>query len=126
MLLKWYLQEKLKEYGQDIFEASQKTKGIGVKEKLARLNISKASKDGFEKLMKENKLNALVTPNFNIYYFLSARGYPGINVPAGYDSNGIPYGITFGGLKGWETKLIEIGYAFDQATRSGSLLHLAI
>lgn len=67
--------------------------------------------------MKENKLDAIVTPGISAVSFLSAEGYPGINVPAGYDGDGTPYGITFGGLKGGETKLIEIAYAFEQATK---------
>ncbi|KAB1207596.1 hypothetical protein CJ030_MR7G022898 [Morella rubra] len=37
-------------------------------------------------------------------------------VPAGFDSNGVPIGICFGGLRGSEPKLIEIAYGFEQAT----------
>ena len=111
------LQEKIKEYGQDIFEAAEKTNGIGRMERQLLLNSTRASKNGFEKLMKENKLDALVTPTDNIVYAISAGGYPGINVPAGYNSNGTPYGISFGGLKGSEPKLIEIAYDFEQATK---------
>ena len=116
-LLTSCLQEKIKEYGQDTFETSEKANGIGRKERLLRLNMSRAAKDGFERVMKENKLDAMMTPNVNAVYFLSAGGYPGISVPAGYDSDGGPYGISFGGLKGSEPKLIEIAYAFEQATK---------
>ncbi|KAI9181855.1 hypothetical protein LWI28_019313 [Acer negundo] len=48
---------------------------------------------------------------------LAIGGYPGINVPVGYDSNGVPFGIFFGGLKVTEPKLIEIAYGFEQATK---------
>ncbi|XP_027114018.2 probable amidase At4g34880 [Coffea arabica] len=109
--------EKIKEYGQDIFEAAEKTNGIGIPERQLLLNLTRASKNGFEKLMKENKLDALVTPGANIIYAISAGGYPGINVPADYDTDGTPYGISFGGLKGSEPKLIEIAYDFEQATK---------
>ncbi|CDP18702.1 unnamed protein product [Coffea canephora] len=109
--------EKIKEYGQDIFEAAEKTNGIGIPERQLLLNLTRASKNGFEKLMKENKLDALVTPISTIVSAISAGGYPGINVPAGYDTDGIPYGISFGGLKGSEPKLIEIAYDFEQATK---------
>ena len=37
------------------------------------------------------------------FLLLGNGGYPGTNVPAGYDKNGGPYGITFGSLKGSET-----------------------
>ncbi|KAF7848681.1 hypothetical protein BT93_L1740 [Corymbia citriodora subsp. variegata] len=48
---------------------------------------------------------------------LAFEGYPALTVPAGYDDNGMPFGICFGGLKGSEAKLIEIAYSFEQATR---------
>lgn len=108
--------EKLKEYGQDIFEEAEKTEGIDAKERELLKNLTRESKQGFEKLMKDYKLDALVTPLDNIVYAISGGGYPGISVPAGYDTNNIPYGISFGGLKGSEPKLIEIAYAFEQAT----------
>ncbi|KAJ0456591.1 putative amidase signature (AS) superfamily [Helianthus annuus] len=66
--------------------------------------------------MNDNKLDALVTPYFEGYSVLAIGGYPGINVPAGYDKNGGPYGICFGGLKGSEPTLIEIAYGFEQTT----------
>ncbi|KAF5961924.1 hypothetical protein HYC85_003133 [Camellia sinensis] len=39
---------------------------------------------------------------------LAIGGFPGISVPAGYDHDERPFGICFGGLKGFEPKLIEI------------------
>ncbi|KAL7610527.1 hypothetical protein Lser_V15G11358 [Lactuca serriola] len=54
--------EKLKEYPQDLFLEAEKTNGIRELEKEALKNLTRASKLGFEKLMKENKLDALVTP----------------------------------------------------------------
>lgn len=110
------MQEKIKEYGQDIFEEAEKTNGFGKVERELLRNLSRASKYGFEKLMKKNKLDALVTPADNIVYVLSVGGYPGINVPAGYNSQGIPFGIYFGGLKGSEPRLIEIAYDFERST----------
>ncbi|XAR59050.1 hypothetical protein NMG60_11014681 [Bertholletia excelsa] len=66
--------------------------------------------------MRENKLDALVTPLYYAAPLLAIGGYPGINVPAGYDK-GVPFGISFGGLRGSEPKLIEIAYGFEQATK---------
>ncbi|GJX65499.1 probable amidase [Tanacetum coccineum] len=109
--------ELLEQYPQDLFLAAEKTNGIGKLEEEALMNLKKASKDGFEKLMKENKLDALVTPYSDGSTVLAIGGYPGISVPAGYDKNGGPYGICFGGLKGSEPTLIEIAYGFEQATK---------
>lgn len=73
-------------------------------------------RDGIEKLMKENKLDAMVTPGSGASSVLAIGGYPAFSVLAGYDSDGMPFGICFEGLKGTELKLIEIAYGFEQAT----------
>ncbi|XP_050262736.1 probable amidase At4g34880 [Quercus robur] len=109
--------EKLKEYSQDEFIASENTSGIGEKEIEAIEMMANLSKYGFEKLMKDNNLDAMLTIGSNASTVLAIGGYPAITVPAGYESNGMPFGISFGGLKGSEPKLIEISYAFEQATR---------
>ncbi|KAK0581532.1 hypothetical protein LWI29_014858 [Acer saccharum] len=109
--------EMTEEYGQQGFLEAQKTDGINAEVKKALLNLAKLSRNGLEKLMRENKLDAVVTPGYAFRTVLAIGGYPGINVPAGYDSNGVPFGICFGGLKGTEPKLIEIAYGFEQATK---------
>ncbi|KAI9181227.1 hypothetical protein LWI28_012699 [Acer negundo] len=108
--------ENIKEYGQDTFITSEKTSGFGEKERKAVELMEKLSRDGIEKLMTKNKLDATVTPGTHIISVLAIGGYPGITVPAGYDSNGMPFGLCFGGLKGTEPKLIEVAYTFEQAT----------
>lgn len=67
---------------------------------MALLNLARLSRDGFEKLLRNYKLDAWVTPGSNVDRVLAIGGFPGINVPAGYDKNGVPFGITFRGLKG--------------------------
>jgi amidase len=106
----------MKEYGQDYFLASEMTTGIGEEEIKAIERMENLSKDGFEKLIKDNNLDAMVTLGPDASTVLAIGGYPGITVPAGYESDGMPFGILFGGLKGTEPKLIEIAYAFEQAT----------
>ncbi|KAI8026449.1 putative amidase [Camellia lanceoleosa] len=108
--------EKTEEYGQEIFYAAEFTNGLGEEERMAIEAIENLSRDGIEKLMKENKLDAMVTPGSGASPVLAIGGYPAISVPAGYDSDGMPFGICFGGLKGTEPKLIEIAYGFEQAT----------
>ncbi|CAN0878874.1 Probable amidase At4g34880 [Linum grandiflorum] len=104
------------EFGQDIFLAAEGTNGIGSLEKAALANLEQLTRDGFEKLMLDNYLDALVTPGPAISPILAIGGFPGINVPAGYDEKGVPFGISFGGLKGTEPKLIQLAYGFEQAT----------
>ena len=111
------MQEKTKEYGQQLFLAAEATNGIGKNEKEALLNLAKMSRKGFEKLMRENKLDALLSPFSSVSSVLAMGGYPGIIVPAGYDTDGMPFGLCFTGLKGSEPTSIEISYAFEQATK---------
>lgn len=108
--------EKTKEHSQKTLIDAEKTSGIGEKELNAIEKMKNLSRDGFEKVMKENKLDAMVTLGSGAASPLAIGGYPAITVPAGYQSNGMPFGICFGGLRGSEPKLIEIAYAFEQAT----------
>ncbi|XP_074362048.1 putative amidase At4g34880 isoform X3 [Apium graveolens] len=109
--------EMLDKLGQIILLSAEATNGIGSEEKKATLNLEKLSRDGFEKIMRDHKLDALVTPSPFCAPILAIGGYPGITVPAAYDTTGVPRGICFGGLKGSEPKLIEIAYGFEQATK---------
>lgn len=111
------MQEKVKEYGQDLFLAAEATNGFGKTEKAALLNMARLTRDGFVKLVIENKLDAVVTPRADFSRVLAIGGAPGVIVPAGYENNGRPVGICFGGLRGSEPKLIEIAYGFEQATK---------
>nr|VDD47996.1 unnamed protein product [Brassica oleracea] len=109
-------EEKVEEWGQELFLAAEATKGMGETEKAALQKMEDLSRNGLEKLMKEKELDAIVSLGSKMSNVLAIGGYPGINVPAGYDSEGVPFGITFGGLRFSEPKLIEIAYGFEQAT----------
>lgn len=108
--------EKTTEYGQDgLIEAENMN---GNEEEIREIveNLEKLCKEGFEKMMKENELDAMASPGIKAIPVMAIGGYPGITVPAGYDEHGIPFGMLFSGLKGTEPKLIEIAYGFEQAT----------
>ena len=53
----------------------------------------------------------------SVTFALAIGGFPGISVPARYDSKRVPIGICSGRLKGSKPKLIEIVYGFEQATK---------
>ena len=72
--------------------------------------------------MIEYNLDALMTlylrlSGVSVTSALAIGGFPGISVPARYDSKRVPIGICFGRLKGSKPKLIEIVYGFEQATK---------
>ncbi|KAL2329092.1 hypothetical protein Fmac_022519 [Flemingia macrophylla] len=110
--------EKTNQYGQDNLILSEMTSGFGEEEIEAVKLMEQLSQKGFEKLMKENELDAMVTLGVDASPVLAIGGYPAITVPGGYDNYGMPFGIYFGGLKGTEPKLIEIAYDYEQATKA--------
>ncbi len=100
----------------------------------ALANCQKLSREeGIDKALKENNLDALVAPSTSPAWltdfvrgdyagngFSSAAavaGYPHITVPAGFVS-GLPCGISFVGTAWSDPQLIEIAYAFEQASKA--------
>uniref|UniRef100_A0A0D9ZH61 Amidase domain-containing protein n=1 Tax=Oryza glumipatula TaxID=40148 RepID=A0A0D9ZH61_9ORYZ len=111
------IEERLKNFGQLIFLVAENTTGIGALEGAVIRQLNKLSADGLEKLMQDEQLDAIITPNDLVSTVLAIGGMPAITVPAGYGKMGVPFGICFGGLKGYEPRLIEMAYAFEQATK---------
>ncbi|XP_037482818.1 probable amidase At4g34880 [Triticum dicoccoides] len=111
------VEERLKDFGQPDLIAAESTNGIGPAERAAIRRLKELNANGLEKMMKEHQLDAIVAPNNAISSLLAIGGHPGIVVPAGYDEKGVPFGICFGGLQGYEPRLIEMAYAFEQATK---------
>mgnify|MGYP003702678025 CR=1 FL=1 len=105
------------EFGQSYLLQSEATDGIGPTEKKAIAKLNELCESGLEKIMRVNQLDAIVSPGASAHSLLAIGGYPAITVPAGYASNGVPFAICFGGLKGSEPRLIEIAYSFEQATK---------
>lgn len=103
-------------YNQDGLIAAEMTTGLDDELSKAEKMMERLSLEGFEKLMRENELDAVATLGGNAATVMAIGGYPAITVPGGYDEKGLPFGILFGGLKGAEPKLIEIAYSFKQAT----------
>jgi amidase len=96
---------------------------------LAR-GIALAGTQGIDAVMKTHRLDALLFPAANGYALAAVPGYPTVMVPFGFVSNSptpafpagfnakkVPYGVSFTGMACSEPRLIEIGYAFEQATK---------
>lgn len=52
-------------------------------------------------------------------YFITVTGCPAMSVPAGFTPTGLPVGIQIVAPHSGERRLLEIAYAFEQATRTG-------
>lgn len=121
-------------FDQEIFEAAQEKGDLSTEEYLTALKDSKrfAGKEGIDAVMKEHNLDAVIAqtngPAWNIDWVngdhfsagssspAAISGYPNITVPMGF-VEGLPIGISFFGLAWSEPKLLEITYAFEQATK---------
>src|SRR5215813_13570875 len=86
--------------------------------------------DGIDGALKANNLEAILTPGGSGAGLAARAGYPIIVVPFamvanaptspfpdGFDAKPAPFGVGFTGAQCSEPRLIELAYAFEQATR---------
>jgi amidase len=127
--------ENLPYFGQELLERAQAKGDLTEAEYLEALEKCRrlAGKEGFDAVMDEQQLDALVAPtttpawpvdlvNGDQFRGSSAKsaalaGYPLVTVPAGA-TMGLPVGITFMGRAWSEPTLIKLAYAFEQATKA--------
>ncbi|WP_105169497.1 amidase [Pseudoalteromonas sp. T1lg23B] len=122
-------------FGQGLLEMASKKGNLTSEAYLAakKLVIEKARQQGIDKLLAEHRLDALVAPtngpawvidtvNGDHFTGLSSSpsaiaGYPIITVPMS-EYRALPLGLSFFSGANQEGKLLEIGYAFEQATKA--------
>ncbi|PWI57813.1 amidase family protein [Sulfoacidibacillus thermotolerans] len=107
-------------YGQTILKQSEMTSGTLVEPKYiySRLRDLRQSRErGLDVAFFEQGFEAVVFPAHFGADIAAKAGYPSLTVPAGYDDKGFPIGVTFCGPAFSEHKLLQFGYAFEQATR---------
>jgi amidase len=87
--------------------------------------------EGIDAALKANKLDALIFPGVDGAAIAAKAGYPTVIVPFGmvpnrrpngtlpaeFDAKPSPMGVSFTGTACSEPRLIEIAYAFEQATK---------
>ena len=93
-------------------------------------DIELAGTNGIDAAMNTNKLDALLFPGPNGAGIAAKPGYPTVIVPfamvpnnanppfpAGFEPKPAPFGVSFTGMSCSEPKLLELAYAFEQATK---------
>jgi len=122
---------ELKWFGQELFERAAATEGLDSPAYVAaRLTALRAGRDGIDNLLRENQLDALVTPSYSPAWTIdlvngdhvlgsssshaALAGYPLLSVPSGLVS-GLPVGITFSGTGRSDATLIRLAHAFETA-----------
>jgi amidase len=89
-----------------------------------------AGAEGIDAALKQHNLNALLFPSTSGYALAATPGYPTVIVPfgmvpnaptpafpPGFDAKPVPFGVSFTGTACSEPRLIELAYAFEQATK---------
>ena len=92
-------------------------------------DVQLAGRDGIDAALQASKLDALLFPGPNGAAIAARPGYPSVtvpfgmvpndvpNLPAGFNPKPAPFGVTFTGAACSEPRLIELAYAFEQATK---------
>jgi amidase len=90
-------------------------------------DVTLAGRDGIDAALEAERLDALVFPGSSGAAIAAKPGYPTVIVPfglvpntiaaPGFDAKPSPYGVSFTGTACSEGRLIELAYAFEQATR---------
>ena len=94
-------------------------------------DLALAATHGIDEVMKANNLDALLFPGANGAAIAAKPGYPTVIVPfgmvpnaplqqpfpEGFDAKPSPFGVSFTGMACSEPRLIELAYAFEQATK---------
>jgi len=89
-----------------------------------------AATHGIDEVMKANQLDALVFPGSSGAALAAKPGYPtvlvpfgfvptlpNVELPTGFQTRPQPYGVSFTGMACSEPRLLELAYAFEQATK---------
>lgn len=110
-------QELCLKYGQDnLLNAEFGTSGRMIEEEYLEEKIKcHKLRDVVEEAFAEHGLDVMVFPG--VMDLPAVTNFPGMIVPAGYTSEGKPFGITFMALEGEEGKIIQAGYGYEQATK---------
>ncbi len=120
-------------YGQSQLDISDEMDLVADKAKYdadRRKDIDLGGTHGIAEVMQSERLDALLFPGASGAAIAAKPGYPTVIVPfgripnalvpplpSGFDAQDVPYGVSFTGGACSEPRLIELAYAFEQATR---------
>ena len=103
-------------YGQQLFEGilkdSTSTEGF----ELIKQNLNKSGIEFLNTPMETHNLDAILSINNYHAGFAAVAKYPCLTVPMGYKNSGEPISLTFIAKPYQESKLLQLGYAFEKLT----------
>ena len=120
-------------YGQSLLDISDEVDLVADKAKYEadrKKDVDLAGTHGIAEVMEAQHLDALLFPGPGSASIAARPGYPTVIVPFGripnpptpafprdFDAQPSPYGVSFTGVACSEPRLIELAYAFEQATK---------
>lgn len=124
-VLRYIKSQKKKETGlgekeERFLEAAEATNFEDKSYENAKNTLENFIENNIVNVFNKYKLDIIVTPSTSNFGRIAAMaGYPGVTIPAGFSGKDKkPFGMSFFGKKCSEVSLIEIGFAFEQATMS--------
>ncbi len=131
-----HAEQEMALFGQESFLKAEATKGTDdpAYRKARLTSFTAAGPNGIDRLLRENRLDALVGPTMPPAWKIDAvngdqiagggagslaavAGYPHLTVPMG-QVKGLPVGISFIGAKWSDGRILSLGYAYEQASRA--------
>ena len=121
-------------FAQELFEQAEALGGLDSPDYLAARAacIKGAREDGLDRVFDQHQLDAVIAPSGGVAWLIdpiagdhsggsfagpaAVAGYPHLTVPAGF-VRGLPAGLSFVGRAFSEWRLLNLGYAFEQATQ---------
>lgn len=108
-------------YGQQLFEGIVADETTDEELDKIKNNLETVSRAYFDTFLDEHQLDAFLSiNNFHAAYAAMAK-YPALTIPMGYTTEGEPEGLTFIGKPFTETKLLELGYGYEQISKERKL-----
>ena len=108
-------------YGQEIFEEMAALEITSQALGQIRERIQLEGRRYFETPMDTYQLDVILSVDNLEAAYAAAANFPCLIVPMGYTENKGPTGLTFIARSFEESRLLQIGYAFEQATRARKL-----
>jgi len=104
-------------YGQALFEGiladSTTTEGL----ENIKSTLEEKGRSFFDSAMDEHNLDAILSINNYHAGYAAVAKYPALTVPMGYKESGEPISLTLIAKQFQEKKLLQLGYAFEKATK---------
>ena len=109
--------QELALFGQELFQQAQAKNDLSdpaYRSALSR-SLSLSRQQGIDRVMTDQRLDALVAPTAFSSTPSAQAGYPIVTVPAGFSSR-LPVNISFIGQAFSEARLVALAFAFEQLT----------